>query len=297
MNILNDLSLEEIARVIRIDTFKSVYSADSGHIGSSLSIVDIITALYHDSKMKFDPKEPNWEERDYFILSNGHAVPGLYTCLAHAGFYSPKKLDGLRKLGTPLEGHAKKGTFPGIEVSAGSLGQGLNVGLGLALGLKLRNKMNKVIVMMSDGDQQEGSTWEAYMYASKLNLQNIIGIIDRNGNQINGSSDEIMPGLNPLPAKYVAFNWEVIEIDGHNFKEIVPALDYAINARKPIVIISNSITAKGISFMEGNYKWHHGHITDKQFREAMKDLGAKVSEEPDETWLPGNVESYNLGER
>lgn len=264
--------LKEIARKIRVETVKSLYTAQSGHPGSSLSIVEIITTLYFGGVLKYNPQNPNWEERDYFLLSNGHAVPGLYACLALAGFYPVDKLGGLRKIGTPLHGHPKRGTFPGIEISSGSLGQGLSVGIGMTLGLRIKNKKNKVLVMMSDGEQEEGSTWEAIMFAPKHQLNNLIAIIDKNGNQINGPTKVIMPALDPLADKYKAFNWEVVEIDGHDFPQILSAFRQADKAKGPFAIISHSVTGKGVSFMEGDYHWHHGKLSDDLFAQAMKDL-------------------------
>jgi transketolase len=280
--------LQEVARRIRVETVKSLHIAQSGHPGSSLSIVDVITALYFGGVLKYDANNPTWEGRDYFLLSNGHAVPGLYACLACAGFYSVKKLDGLRRLGTPLQGHAKRGTFPGIEISSGSLGQGLPVAIGIALGLKLQKRPNRVFVMMSDGEQQEGSTWEAVMFAPKHKLDNLIAIIDKNGNQINGPTHIIMPGLDPLAQKYQVFHWDTVEIDGHDISQILRAFEQAQAAKGPFAIISHSVTGKGVSYMEGDYHWHHGVITDELFLKAMNDLGETVSDKPDETWLPGS---------
>ncbi|MBN1136883.1 MAG: transketolase [Anaerolineae bacterium] len=279
--------LQEMARRIRVETIKSLHIAQSGHPGSSLSIVDVLTALYFGGILRHDPANPAWEGRDYFLLSNGHAVPGLYACLALAGYYPVEKLDGLRQLGTLLEGHAKRGTFPGIEISSGSLGQGLPVSVGIALGLKLQKKNNRVFVMMSDGEQQEGSTWEAIMFAPKHRLNNLIAIIDKNGNQINGPTHIIMPSLDPLAAKYQAFHWETAEIDGNDMFQILAAFSQAIAATGPFAIISHSVTGKGVSFMEGDYHWHHGLITDELFLKAMGDLCEPVSQHTDETWLPG----------
>lgn len=264
--------LKQLVKRIRREAITSIYKAQSGHPGSSLSIADILTVLYFGGVLKHDPKNPSWEERDIFILSNGHAVPGLYSALAVAGFYPVEKLDGLRKIDTPMHGHPKRGTFPGIEVSSGSLGQGLSVGIGIALGFKLKKKQNKVFVMMSDGEQEEGSVWEAAMFAPKYNLTNLVAIVDKNGNQINGPTKEVMPGLDPLADKYRAFNWDVIEIDGHNFDEIIKAFKKATKATKPTVIISHSVTGKGVSYMEGNYHWHHGKLTKEQYKKAMEDL-------------------------
>ncbi|MEM4203795.1 MAG: transketolase [Candidatus Methanomethylicaceae archaeon] len=280
--------LQEIARRIRVETIKALHIAKSGHPGSSLSVVEILTVLYFGGVLKYNPINPEWEERDYFILSNGHAVPSLYACLALAGFYPVEKLSGLRQIGTPLEGHAKRGTFPGIEVSSGSLGQGLSVGIGIALGLKMQNRKNRVFVMMSDGEQEEGSTWEAIMFAPKHRLNNLIAIIDKNGNQINGPTHVIMPALDPLADKYRAFHWETVEIDGHNISQIFWALERSRSAQGPFAIIAHTITGRGVSYMEGDYHWHHGVITDDLFLRAMHDLGEVVSQEPDDTWLPGS---------
>ena len=280
--------LQEMARKVRVEMIKSFRIAQSGHPGSSLSIADVITALYFGDIMKYDGKNPNWDERDYFLLSNGHAVPGLYACLALAGFYPVEKLDGLRMLGTLMEGHPKRGTFPGIETSAGSLGQGLSVGIGLALGFKLQNKSNRVFVMTSDGEQQEGSTWEAVMFAPKHKLDNLVVIIDKNGNQINGSTKDIMPGLDPLAEKYRAFHWETVEIDGHDMTQVMGALEQGLAASGPIAIIANTVTGKGIFYMEADYHWHHGVVTDELFVKAMADLGESVSAQTDGSWLPGS---------
>lgn len=280
--------LQEMARKVRVEMIKSFRIAKSGHPGSSLSIADVIAALYFGDVMKYDAKNPNWDERDYFLLSNGHAVPGLYACLALAGFYPVEKLDGLRMMGTLMEGHPKRGTFPGIETSAGSLGQGLSVGIGLALGFKLQNKPNRVFVMTSDGEQQEGSTWEAVMFAPKHKLDNLIVIIDKNGNQINGSTKDIMPGLDPLAEKYRAFHWETVEIDGHDMTQVMGALKQGLAASGPFAIIANTVTGKGISYMEADYHWHHGVVTDELFVKAMEDLGESIAAQTDGSWLPGS---------
>ena len=281
-------TLQALARRARVETIKELYAAQSGHPGSSLSTMDVLIALYHGGFLKHDPRNPEWEERDYFILSNGHAVPGLYACLALAGYAPLEKLAELRRLGG-LEGHAKRGSFPGIEASSGSLGQGLSVGVGIALGLRRTNRSQRVFVMMSDGEQQEGSTWEAVMYAASQRLGNLVAIIDQNGNQINGPTHEIMPILDDLAPKYRAFGWEAIEIQGNDMDQVVAALERATGERRdhPLAIISHTTTGKGVSFMEGDYHWHHGKLSDELFLKAMKDLGEHVSPTKDETWLPG----------
>jgi len=264
--------LGQTAKQIRRSTAKLLYQAQSGHPGSSFSIIDILTALYFANILKYNPKNPQWTGRDYFLLSNGHAAPGFYATLSHAGYYPLKKLKGLRQINTPLHGHPKRNTFPGVEMSSGSLGQGLSVGIGIALGLKMKNKKNQVYVMMSDGEQQEGSTWEALMFAPKHKLDNLIAIVDKNDNQINGPTAEIMPAMDPLAEKYKAFHWQTIEIDGHNFTQILKAFNQAQKAKGPFMIISHTVTGKGISFMEGDYHWHHGVLTDELYQQALKDL-------------------------
>ena len=269
---MNNAQLTDQAREIRLETIKLLYEAQSGHPGSSLSMADILTALYFRPVLKFDPKQPEWVDRDHFLLSVGHAVPVMYTVLTLAGYYPKSKLKGLRKFGSDLHGHPKRGTFPGIEISAGSLGQGLSVGVGLGLALKLDKKTSQVVVMTSDGEQEEGSTWEALMFAAKHKLDNIITIIDKNKSQINGPTSEVMPSLDPLKEKYEAFGWEVVEIDGHDFDQITGALKRGYTARGPFAIIAHTIMGKGVSFMEGDYKWHHGKLTDEQYQQALKDL-------------------------
>jgi len=260
------------AKQIRRSTIKLLYKAQSGHPGSALSIVDLIVPLYFGDFFKHNPKNPTWEDRDYFLLSNGHAVPGLYALLAHAGYFDVNKLTDLRQINSLLHGHPKKDTFPGIEVSSGSLGQNLAVGLGIALGLKLKKQTSKVYVMTSDGEQQEGSTWEAVMYASKLKLNNLVAIVDKNQCQINGYTKDIMPSLDTLKDKYQSFGWDVSVIDGHNYSEILAAFKLALKANRPFAIIANTKIGKGVSYMEGDYHWHHGVLDEKMLKIALMDL-------------------------
>jgi len=264
--------LPQLAQEIRRTTIKLLYQAQSGHPGSSLSIIDLITSLYFSQFFNHQPKKPHWPGRDYFLLSNGHAAPGFYSLLAHVGYYPLSQLKGLRQINTPLHGHPKRNTFPGIEASSGSLGQNLSVGLGIALGLKLKRQANKVWVMTSDGEQQEGSTWEAVMLAPKYKLNNLIAIVDKNLCQINDYTKNIMPTLNTLADKYKAFGWQALTIDGHDFNQIIPAYQKALKSSQPTVIIANTIIGKGVSFMEGDYHWHHGNLTDEQYQQALKDL-------------------------
>lgn len=246
-----------------------------------------MVALYHGGILRHRPAEPDWEGRDRVILSVGHAVPGLYSCLAHAGYASVAQLAGLRQYGTGLEGHAKRGSFPGVECSSGSLGQGLSIGVGLALASKLRSEDTRVFVLMSDGEQEEGSVWEAAMSASKWGLDNLIAVVDKNGNQINGPTRVVMPTLDSIADKYSASHWNAREIKGNNMADVMAGLNWALEAQGPAVLVSHTETGFPISFMMGDYHWHHGVLTNELFRTAMADLNEPVSKDPDETWLPG----------
>lgn len=269
---MDTAKLSGIAKRLRFDAIDACYAAQSGHPGSALSTMDMLVALYFGDVLHYDSKNPDAEDRDYFLLSNGHACPGLYSVLAEVGYFPRADLKNLRQLGANVQGHPHRGALPGIEISAGSLGQGLSVGIGLAYGLKLAHKDNCVYVMMSDGEQEEGSTWEAVMYAPKRTLDNLIAIVDKNGFQIDGSTTEVMPGLDPLAAKYEAFNWHVQEIDGHNFDEIFTALATAQKVEGPAVIISHTVRGKGVSYMEGSEHWHAGAISDEQYKMAKDEL-------------------------
>lgn len=269
---MDNSELSERAKSLRWQAIESLYAAQSGHPGSSLSIMEILVALYFGDVLKHDPNNSASDDRDYFLLSNGHACPGLYVVLAEAGYFPKEELGKLRQLGANAQGHPHRGALPGIEISAGSLGQGLSVGIGVAAGLKLKGKSNKVYVMMSDGEQEEGSTWEAVMSAPKFKLDNLVAIIDKNKFQIDGATEDVMPGLDPLAEKYKAFNWNVQEIDGHNFSEIFGALEKAQAADRPSVIISHTVRGKGVSYMEGSDHWHAGAISDEQYEIAKKEL-------------------------
>ncbi|HLD25464.1 MAG TPA: transketolase [Candidatus Andersenbacteria bacterium] len=254
---------------LRREVIDALYAAQSGHPGSALSTMEMLVALYYGEILKYDPQRPDWEDRDYFLLSNGHACPALYVVLAEAGYFDAAELQKLRQLGAGAQGHPHRGSLPGVEISSGSLGQGLSVGLGLAHALKLQGRKNHVYVMMSDGEQEEGSTWEAVMYAGKSGLDNLTAIIDKNQFQIDGATADVMPSLDPLAEKYRAFNWEVQEIDGHNFSEILPALE---QVTRPLAIISHTIRGKGVSFMEGSTHWHAGAISAEQYETAKNEL-------------------------
>lgn len=268
--------LERLSVDLRRDAIEAITRAGSGHPGSALSTMDVLVALYFGGILRHDPKRPEWEERDFFLLSNGHACPGLYAVLAQAGYFPKSELPSLRRLGSPLQGHPKRGMLPGIEISSGSLGQGLSVGLGLAQALQLLKRNNRVVVMMSDGEQEEGSTWEAVMLGAKLKLKNLLAIVDKNGMQIDGPTAAVMPSLDPLGEKYQAFGWEVLEIDGHNMDMILAELTAAlvnVAQGRPTVVISHTVRGHGVSFMEGSPQWHAGKITEEQHAQAMRELG------------------------
>lgn len=271
--------LLRVATALRRDAVEAIYRAGSGHPGSALSTMEVLVALYVGGLLRHDPKRPGWDERDYFLLSNGHACPGLYAVLAHCGYFPKEELWRLRKLGSGTQGHPKRGTLPGVEISSGSLGQGLALGIGLAQSLRMRGKKNRVVVLMSDGEQEEGSTWEAVMFGAKLRLPNLLAIVDKNGMQIDGATATVMPSLDPLGAKYQAFGWEILEVDGHNLEMVIDELTAAfanVAKGRPTVVISHTVRGHGVSFMENSPKWHAGKITDEQYAVAMKDLGGRL---------------------
>ncbi|MGV8162027.1 MAG: transketolase [Candidatus Nanoarchaeia archaeon] len=263
--------LKILANGIKKDTLSSIYVAKSGHPGGSLGVADILTVLYFDF-LNVDPRKPDKEDRDYFILSNGHVCPALYATLAHKGFFDRKELGSLRKIGSRLQGHPHRESIPGIETSSGPLGSGLSQAAGLALALKTDKKNNKVVCMTSDGEHNEGNHWEAVLFAHKYHLDNLTVFVDRNRIQIDGNTEHVMP-LGSLKEKYLAFGWGVIEINGNEISEIIMALEKSIQERhKPLVIIANTIPGKGVKEFENNYKWHGKAPNEEEFKEAMKDL-------------------------
>lgn len=263
--------LEEIAGKIRYDTIESVINAGSGHIAGPLDMADIFTAMYFHI-LRHDPKNPDWPERDRLVLSNGHICPVQYAAMAHAGYFKVEELKTLRKLGTRLQGHPHRTALPGIETTSGPLGSGLSQAVGMAIGLKMNNSKSQVYCLMSDAEQQCGQTWEAAMLAGKLKLDNLTEIIDRNNIQIDGMTEDIMP-LEPLKAKYEAFNWHVLEINGHDFHEIINAVETARAIyEKPVIIIAHNIAGKGVDFMEFSYPWHSKSFKPEEAKETLKQL-------------------------
>jgi transketolase len=268
--------LKKKSSEIRIDILRMVCSAKGGHIGGSLSCADILIALYFDV-LKIDPQNPQWEERDYFILSKGHAVEAYYAVLANRGFFSKEELQNYRKFGSRFIAHPNL-KVPGIEMNTGALGHGLAIGVGMALAGKKDQKKNKVYVLMGDGEQDEGSIWEAAMAGAHYKLDNLVGIIDRNGLQMCGDTEKLMH-LESLKDKWSAFGWAVKEIDGHDIKKLVQNFkEVPFAAGKPNLIIARTIKGNGISFMQNDAKWHH-HVPDaEQMNQALKELECRLEE-------------------
>ena len=248
--------LKSLTTQMRVDIIRMIEAAGNGHPGGSLSIIDILAVLYWKF-LKHDPKKPDWEGRDRFILSKGHACPALYAVMAYRGYFPKSELMSLRKLGSPLQGHPDRLRLPGIEFSTGSLGQGLSVGLGMACAAKLDKKDWKTVVALGDGELQEGQNWEAFMAAPKFKLDNLIAIVDHNNGQIDGPVKDVMD-IEPLTDKLRAFNWEVQAIDGHDLGAVEKALAKAWAAKdgRPQAIVAKTVKGKGVSFMEHNIAWH-----------------------------------------
>ncbi|MDO8582264.1 MAG: transketolase [bacterium] len=247
--------LEIKANEIRQSIITMLLEAKSGHSAGPLGMVEIFTALYF-SILRHDPKNPLLPERDRLVLSHGHICPVLYATLAHAGYFPIEELLTLRKLNTRLQGHPHRGSVPGIENTSGPLGQGLSQAIGMALAARFDKKKHTIYCLTSDGEQNEGQIWEAVMLAGKYKIDNLTAFLDRNNIQIDGNTEDIMP-LESLRAKYEAFNWHVIEIDGHNFQQIIDACNTAkAIVEKPVMIIAHTIPGKGVDFMEYKYEWH-----------------------------------------
>lgn len=263
--------LREKAKTLRIEILKMLTEAGSGHTGGSLSAADIVTALYF-YKMRHHPNDPKWIERDRFILSKGHAAPVLYAALALSGYFDKSLLRTLRKLGSPLQGHPCSRKLPGIEVSTGSLGQGLSIANGIALGLKLDSLSSRVYCLLGDGEIQEGQVWEAAMTASHYNLDNLCAIIDNNGLQIDGHCCDVMC-VEPIVDKWAAFGWHVLDINGHDMEAIVSALNEAETLKgKPTMIVARTVKGKGVSFFEGKVEYHGLAPTHEELEKALKEL-------------------------
>ncbi len=272
----------EIALELRRDVIKSLYLAKSGHSGGSLGTADIFSVLYFGGIMRYRPEEPYWKERDRFVLSAGHLAPILYATLARAGYFEPSELSTLRKYNSRLQGHPGiDHHLPGLETSSGSLGQGISIAVGMAMSDKYLDKSDRrVFCLTGDGELQEGICWEAAMCAGHYKLDNLCWIVDSNDCQIDGRVRDVM-SIYPLADKFRAFNFEVVEIDGHNYEEIQSAFEKFIdyhthNNGKPFVIIANTFMGKGVSFMHDSYKWHGNPPNEEQAIKALEELGEIV---------------------
>lgn len=264
------------ANEMRKDIIRMITKAGSGHPGGSLSSVDILAALYLGGVLKHDPRDPDSSDRDYFIMSKGHAAPALYTVLAHAGYFLRDELLTLRQQGSRLQGHPDSNLLEGVEVSTGSLGQGLSIACGVAGGLKLDNKRNTVFSLLGDGECEEGQVWEAANFAAHQKLGNLIAIVDCNGLQIDGACCEVCVG-GKLDAKFKAFGWNVLKVDGHDIGALVEQLN-ALKARggeKPHVVLAETVKGKGVSFMENQVGWHGKAPTEEQMKQALEELSLK----------------------
>lgn len=292
--------LEEMANQIRQDVIEMVVNAGSGHVGGPLGMADIFTALYFHV-LRHDPKNPDWPERDRLVLSNGHICPVRYAAMARAGYFPVEELKTLRKFGTRLQGHPHRTSLPGVETTSGPLGSGLSQAVGMAIAARMdanpstlsassgqvssgradARKIN-IYCLMSDGEHDAGQVWEAALLAGKLKLDNLTAVIDRNNIQIDGMTEDIMP-LESLRAKYEAFNWHVLEINGHNFEEIVNAFETAQTIyEKPVVIIAHTIPGKGVDFMEFSFPWHSKTFKPEEVQESLnqlRTLGGRIKSE------------------
>ena len=270
MNTDKKTMLEEKAKEVRRGIVTAVHSAKSGHPGGSLSAADILTYLYFE-EMNIDPQEPKKADRDRFVLSKGHIAPGLYSVLASRGYFPTSDLETLRHTGSYLQGHPDMKHIPGVDMSSGSLGQGLSAAVGMALAAKLDGKDYRVFAMCGDGEIEEGQIWEAAMFAGFRKLKNLTVIVDNNNLQIDGAIDEVCSPY-PIDEKFKAFNFNVINIDGHNFDEIEDAFNKAKASDKPTAIIAKTTKGKGVSFMENNCGWHGKAPNDDEYAQALEDL-------------------------
>ena len=264
--------VQEKARAMRRHILTMTHAAQSGHPGGSLSATDLVASLYFH-ELRVDPQRPDWPDRDRFILSKGHACPAQYGALAERGFFPVQELLTFRKLNSRLQGHPELGTTPGLEACAGAEGQGLSVGIGMALAARLQGKDWRVYVIVGDGENDVGETWEAAMAAPNLKLDNLVVLIDRNGIQQEGRTEDIMP-LEPLADKWRAFGWHVLEIDGHDVRQVLEALAAARAVKgRPVCILARTVKGKGVSFMENVIKYHGAATTDEELSRALVELG------------------------
>ncbi len=272
---MNVSELKAMTRTVRSDIVTMIHKAGSGHPGGSLSAAELMTALYFDV-IKVDPKDPEWEDRDRFILSKGHVAPVVYSVLARKGFFPVEELWTLRRLGSILQGHPHKQSTPGLDCSSGSLGQGLSIANGLAIGFKKQGKGNRVFCLMGDGELQEGQIWEAVMTAAQQKLDNLCAMVDYNQVQLDGNVPDIKD-LGDLAAKWHDFGWNVICLDGHDMEQVVSAFRMAESYKgKPTVLIADTVKGKGVSFMENDCNWHGNAPSEAQLQQALKEINGEV---------------------
>lgn len=275
------LSLEKRAEAIRETILSMLVAAGSGHTAGPLGMADIFTAFYFHV-LKHDPEHPDWEERDRLILSNGHIVPVRYATMAHAGYFPVEECLTLRKFGSRLQGHPERTRLPGLETTSGPLGEGLSQAAAMAYAFRMDGKKNQVYVLMGDGEQDEGNVWEAAMWAGKYKLDNLTAVIDRNNIQIDGMTEDVMP-LDSLRAKYEAFDWHVLEVNGHDMRAIIAATEEARAIyEKPVVIIAHTIPGKGVPEIEFDYHWHGKPPTAEEAKRFMQQLRTGAGRVPHE---------------
>ena len=263
--------LQTTVKTIRRRIVEQVYKAGSGHPGGALSIADILTVLYF-KELNIDPKNPKWEDRDRIILSKGHCAPAIYSCLANRGFFNPEELQTFRKIDGKLQGHPDMNKVPGVDMTSGSLGQGLSVANGMAIAGKLDNKDYRVYCILGDGEIEEGQIWEAAMAAGKYKLDNLCVIVDNNNLQIDGTIEEVMNSY-PIDEKFKSFGFQIINIDGHDINEIIKAFEVAKEVKgKPTCIIAKTVKGKGVSFMENKVEWHGKAPNEEEHKQAIKEL-------------------------
>lgn len=263
--------LENMAKEVRKGIIEAVYHAQSGHPGGSLSVADILTVLYFN-ELNIDENNSKWEDRDRFVLSKGHCSPALYSCLANRGFFPVEDLKTFRNIDSYLQGHPDMKKIPGVDMTTGSLGQGLSTAVGMAIAGKMDNKSYRVYSVLGDGEIEEGQIWEAAMSANKYHLDNLCVIVDNNNLQIDGTIEEVMSPY-PIDEKFRSFGFEIIKIDGHNMQEILDAFDVAKHVKgKTVCIIAKTVKGKGISFMENQVGWHGKAPNEEQYKMAMEEL-------------------------
>lgn len=268
---MNEQMLREQAKKIRKDIVTMIGQAKSGHPGGSLSAVEIVTYLYFE-EMNINPADPKWDNRDRFVLSKGHAAPVLYAALAQKGFFPVEELTTLRKIDSHLQGHPDMNKVPGVDMSTGSLGTGFSAAVGIALACQMDHKANYVYTLLGDGELQEGQVWEAAMAAAHYKLNHLIAFVDNNGLQIDGNIDDVM-SPNPIDAKFAAFGWHVLSIDGHDFQQIAEAVAKAKAEKgKPTMIVAKTVKGKGISYMENQAGWHGSAPSEEQVAQALTEL-------------------------